>query len=324
MLIRLQNKLRGLPRDAGWHLGLNLSFINNSRGARILVYHGICSKDQLKFNTIFTKLKSFESQLRFYKKYFNVISLDDFYARRFSDERFNICLSFDDGFANNHKYVLPLLEKYELPATFFITGVSDAGYDILWNDALCLAYRYGPYKFVLRGEEFIKGKDRKYISSVSGKKLADILRSETFEAKNELITLVGSCKHEASADYWLQMTTNQIKELAASKWATIGSHSYYHNDLAKTSATSLQEDLIASKKFLENTTGKEVKALAFPYGSYSENVVEAAKQAGYAQLLATEFLFNNSADDQSLRERLTVNPFISNINQMYANIRGKY
>jgi hypothetical protein len=64
--------------------------------------------------------------------------------------------------------------------------------------------------------------------------------------------------------------------------------------------------------------------LAFPYGSYTKEVMNEAKNAGYLQLLATEFLFPNDAIDQTLRERLTINPFISNINQMHANITGNY
>jgi peptidoglycan/xylan/chitin deacetylase (PgdA/CDA1 family) len=112
--------------------------------------------------------------------------------------------------------------------------------------------------------------------------------------------------------------------LSKSKWATIGSHGYYHNDLAKIPVSSSNEEMTRSRQFLESITGKEVKALAFPYGSYTKEVTKKAKDAGYSQLLATEFLFPDDTNDTSLRERLTINPFISNINQMHANITGKY
>jgi peptidoglycan/xylan/chitin deacetylase (PgdA/CDA1 family) len=324
ILVKFRSRLRGLPRDTAWQLGLKQSFFRKARGARILVYHGICRNDHLRFNTLFIKLKTFESQLRFYKKYFNLVSLDDFYQQKFNKERFNICLTFDDGFANNYKYVLPLLEQYQVPATFFITAIRDAGYDILWNDILCIAYKYGPSKFTFRSEEFVLGKDRRYISSTTGKRLVDILRSTGFEDKAGMMELLGSFKNKAQNDYWLQLKEEEIKMLSASKLATIGSHSYYHNDLAKISITSAKEDMKQSKQFLENITGKEVKALAFPYGSYTREVVEEAKNTGYSQLLATEFLFPEDSTDATLRERLTINPFISNINQMHANITGNY
>jgi peptidoglycan/xylan/chitin deacetylase (PgdA/CDA1 family) len=322
--VRLHSWLNGLPRDIGWHLGLNQSSFRQAKGARILVYHGICRNDHLRFNTLFVKLKTFESQLRLYKNHFNLISLDDFYHQKFSNDKFNICLTFDDGFANNYKYVLPLLEQYEVPAAFFVTGIREARYDILWNDVLSVSYQCGPSKIVFKNKEFIKGKDKRYLSASTGERLVDLLRSTGFEDKVELMQVLGSIKGKAEDDYWLQMTEEQIRALSASKWNTIGSHSHYHNDLARVSDNSVNEDLKRSKDFLENITGKEIKALAFPYGSYTREVVDKAKRSGYSQLLATEFIFPEDTDDPTLRERLTINPFISNINQMHANITGNY
>jgi len=120
------------------------------------------------------------------------------------------------------------------------------------------------------------------------------------------------------------MTTGEIKELSASKWVTIGSHSYYHNDLANMTGVALKEDMIKSKQFLENITGKKINALAFPYGSYTSEVVNEAKRVGFTQLLATDFLFPDDRNNAALRERLTINPFISAMNQLYANIKGNY
>ena len=321
---QIRSKLKGLPRDTGWLLGLNQSFFRKARGARILVYHGICLNDHLRFNTLFIKLKTFESQLQLYKKYFNLVSLDDFYQQKFNNDKFNICLTFDDGFANNYKYVLPLLEQYQAPAAFFITGIRNAGYDILWNDILSLASRYGPSKIIFKNDEFVKGKDKRYISSSTNKRLVDILRSTEFEDKAQLMQILDPFKNKAANDYWLQMIEEQIRILSGSKWATIGSHGYYHNDLAKISIASAKDEIIRSKQYLEKITGKEIKALAFPYGSYTNEVVNEAKNAGYSQLLATDFLFPNDAIDPTLRERLTINPFISNINQMHANITVNY
>jgi peptidoglycan/xylan/chitin deacetylase (PgdA/CDA1 family) len=120
------------------------------------------------------------------------------------------------------------------------------------------------------------------------------------------------------------MTEEQVKELSRSKWVTIGSHGYYHNDLAEIPGNSVRNEIAKSKEFLENITGKKIKALAFPYGSYTKEVIEAAKEIGFTQLLATEFIFPDDMADTTLRERLTINPFISVINQMHANITGKY
>lgn len=321
---KVRARFHNLQRGARWQFGFDRSFISQAKGARILVYHGICRSNPFRFNTLFVTLKSFERQLRLYKKYFHIVSLDDFYQQRFSKDKFTICLSFDDGFANNYKYVLPLLEQYQVPATFFITGIRQAGYDILWNDILSIAGQYGPKKFIFQNEEFLKNASKKYISASGKKSLNDVLRSTGFESKVEMIQLFDKFKQQVEKDYWLQMTPAEIKTLSASKWITVGSHSYYHNDLAKISGAALQEDLAMSKKYLEDVTGKEVLSIAFPYGSYSKEAISKAKTAGYSQLLATEALCSDDVNETTLKERFTINPFISNINQMHANIRGNY
>lgn len=309
------NDLRGM-------LGLNDRFFKQARGARMLVYHGICEHDPTRFNSIFLTEKMFESHLQFFKENFKVVSLYDYYRQNFSYERFNVCLSFDDGFANNYKYVLPLLEKYQLPACFFITAIRDAGYDILWNDFLAVAQKKGPESWTFNGERFVKNKYGRYASQQHGKELRAILRATDFEKKAEMMRhLQQLVSFEAEKDYWLQMSTEEIRQLSLSPWATIGCHGYYHNDLAVLQEEAVKEELNRSKTFLEQVIDKPVNALAFPYGSYTKQVVDEAKRAGFTQLLAADLL---DFMDTCLRERFTVNPYISLTNQMMSIVNGRY
>src|SRR4051812_45916743 len=85
--------------------GLNENFFRQVRGNRIVTYHGICLKDHLKFNSIFLRRQTFEQHLQFYQKYFHVVSLHDYFNRNFNEGKFNICITFDDGYYNNYKYV---------------------------------------------------------------------------------------------------------------------------------------------------------------------------------------------------------------------------
>jgi peptidoglycan/xylan/chitin deacetylase (PgdA/CDA1 family) len=323
-MMKLRRNLNGLRRETSWQLGLSRSCFQHAQGSRILVYHGICENHHLKYNTLFIKRKTFETQLRFYKKYFNIVSLGNYYDRQFDDKKFTICLTFDDGFANNYKYVLPLLEQYQVPATFFIPGIRHAGYDILWNDVLAIARKFGPARISFEKRFFYKDRHGKYRSSDTGMLLADLLRSATFESKKQMMHMLEHLKQKAHEDYWLQMTEDQIKTLADSKWATIGSHGYYHNDLSRVPAAEARNELLKSKQFLETITGKEISAFAFPYGAYTREVVQEARNAGYKQVLTTGSLFAGDEKDRTLKERFTVNPFISVINQMHANISGKY
>ena len=293
-----------------------------------MIYHGICMHDHTRFNPIFLTKQVFEAHLVLYKKHCNVVSLDDYYAQNFSRDKFNICITFDDGFANNYKYALPLLEKYQLPATFFITGIRDAGYDILWNDFLGIVSKYGPESIIYKGEQYHKGQYDKYISAANGISLVEQLRSAGFTEKAEMMDalypMVPFKNNLAERDYWLQMTTNEIRKLAASPLVNIGAHGYYHNDLARISTKDVATELTASKNFLEKLIQKPVNSLAFPYGTYNKSAIEVAKETGYTQLLLMDFQSPEDQHDHTLRERFTVNPFITPINQMHATITRRY
>ena len=325
---RSAQKIRHTGRDMSYLLGINKHFFNNARGSRILIYHGVCLNEHTKFNPIFLTLKTFEEHLKLYKKHCHVVSLDDFYAQNFNNDKFNICLTFDDGFANNYKYVKPLLEKYQLPATFFITAIRDAGYDILWNDFLGIISKYGPETIRYKDQSYYKGQHDKYISVDDGITLVEKLRSADFAEKAEMMQLLYSVvdfkENKADEDYWLQMTEYEIRRLSRSALITIGAHGYYHNDLARIDADKARCELVKSKQYLEDITGKKINSFAFPYGAYNQPLIDEAKKAGYKQILAMDFLHDEDKSEASMRERFTVNPFISPVNQLYATITRRY
>jgi peptidoglycan/xylan/chitin deacetylase (PgdA/CDA1 family) len=308
--------------------GLNSKFYERVAGCRILIYHGVCLRNHTRFNPIFLKLATFENHLKFFKQYFNVVSLEDYYQEKFSNKKFNVCLTFDDGFANNYKYVLPLLIKYQMPGTFFLTAIRAAGYDILWNDFLGIVSKYGPKVIDFENEIYYKGQYNKYISKNDGVTLVEKMRSAGFAEKagmmERLYPLYPFRTKAISEDYWLQMNSAQIRELAVHPLVTVGAHSCYHNDLSRIDLESADKELKLSKKYLEGIVQKAVTSFAFPYGTYTPAVVETAKRTGYSQLLAMDFLYPDDHNDQAMRERFTVNPFISTANQMVANINRKY
>src|ERR1700741_1958348 len=98
---KLSRKIIHLQRDIAGKLGMYNTFFRSARGSRILIYHGVCRENATRFNSLFVTEKIFEEHLQFYKKYFHTVSLEDFYQKKFVKNKFNICLTFDDGFANN-------------------------------------------------------------------------------------------------------------------------------------------------------------------------------------------------------------------------------
>lgn len=60
-----------------------------------------------------------------------------------------------------------------------------------------------------------------------------------------------------------------------------GSHGASHKSLTRLSAGHRREELIRSKRTLEDLTGTRVTMLAYPYGQASDAVVEDARSVGY-------------------------------------------
>src|SRR5581483_646222 len=213
------------------------------------------------------------------------------------------------------------------PATFFITAIREAGYDILWNDFLGIIGKYGPNELLFKGMRFTKGRFNRYVSE-NEMSLTEMLRSEGFDAKAEMMKLLYPLfpfrERHVDADYWLQLTEDQVRELSQSPFVNIGSHGYFHNDLSKLPVKGAMSEMLRSKQFLENIVNKPISSFAFPYGTYTRETVTEAKKANYKQLLAMDFRFKKDHEDTAMRERFTVNPFISPANQMHATITRSY
>lgn len=101
-------------------------------GIPVLGYHGIVS-DKLKktkyANDIYyMSEKRFEAQLRYLVKHkYITLSMQEFndYMNgklKLAKDRKYVVLTFDDGLANYHQKVIPLLKKYHLKATSFVIG----------------------------------------------------------------------------------------------------------------------------------------------------------------------------------------------------------
>jgi len=73
----------------------------------------------------------------------------------------------------------------------------------------------------------------------------------------------------------------------------IGSHTNTHPDLTKLPERDAREEIMASRKRLEDTFGVAVNHFAYPLGACNERLVGIVRESGYATAVTTEFGVND-------------------------------
>jgi len=80
----------------------------------------------------------------------------------------------------------------------------------------------------------------------------------------------------------------------------IGSHLCHHVHLPKLSLSDMEVELAESKRILEHELGKEIYSVAYPFGSYNDDVLAVAKKVGYQYGVTTKKGNNLAANDLEL------------------------
>lgn len=89
------------------------------------------------------------------------------------------------------------------------------------------------------------------------------------------------------------MSIDQLKELSAAGWE-VGSHSMTHVDLTQTG--ELEWELVQSKANLENKLGVNVETFAYPFGSFSAEIINEVSKIYSAGVGLGVFLEQRPSD----------------------------
>lgn len=267
----------------------------------IIMYHGIDKTENMSFNRRFFSDTNFAKHLKYYKKHYNVISLADFFENKnIEKDKVNIAITFDDGYLNNFKYALPLLEQYSLPATFFITGLNNNNTNILWADLVEIcSYYMNESKITFDGQIFHKDSENKFSELIKYIKLNPISDKPLFEdLKTKLIKSSNvDLNNKDLLDYYELVNPEDIKSIGKSKYITIGSHGFYHNNLGNIKTSSAIKEITESKKYLESLIQYEVNSIGYPDGSYTKQLRNEALKLGFKYQCAVDY---KCEDDRSL------------------------
>ena len=106
----------------------------------ILLYHGVSDvsdKGICNMNKKHIDVKVFYSQMKYLRSNCNLISMDEVIYYKNLNQKFpsnSVVITFDDGFKNNHNIAAPILDKFNIPATFYVcSGMIDSN-KLFWTD----------------------------------------------------------------------------------------------------------------------------------------------------------------------------------------------
>ncbi len=290
-----------------------LRFLNNIFGKRltIVTYHRITHKDigeiESSLPFLFTTLKSFNEHLNFFLKKYRIISFNKL-AEYLENDRLpwnSLIITFDDGYEDNH-YAYELLKKMNIPATFFlVTGKIGKNEDKpLWWDRV-----YYFFKFFEMQSEKIKIVEtnneliilfQKYRNNIS--KLFQILNNVPTEHVEEILDNFQSLYKIDNANLVKDnrfLSWNQILEM--SHYVDFGSHSCRHQNLTVIGEDIVKNEIIESKKIIEERTNKKAVAFSYPMGKKNNKTKEIVKNAGYIFAVTTRRGINKLKDRYSLK-----------------------
>jgi peptidoglycan/xylan/chitin deacetylase (PgdA/CDA1 family) len=200
-----------------------------------------------------------------------------------------ICITFDDGYANNCTVALPILAARRVPATVFVAPGFLNG-KRMFNDTILETIRRAPEAIDLTPEgltpvDFSQGATRLQIWEKLVGKLKYLEPVERLRRVEALAERLG-----VTLPTDLMMTDDQVRTLHRSG-IEIGAHTMTHPILTRVDAETALREMSDSRRRLEEITGAPVRSFAYPNGrpkqDYDHKHVGLAREAGFDLALTT-------------------------------------
>lgn len=202
-----------------------------------------------------------------------------------------VCITFDDGYRSVHDLALPILRKFGLPATVFVTsGFVGADAGNMWNDRIIHAVQSLPQGSLdlsglgLESYSLDSLEARKQTAlrlTEAGKYLPPMERDRLVERLDRM----SGMHHDA-----LMLTPDMLTALQRSG-VEIGAHTISHPILTSLDDDSARAEIVNGKRQLEALVGKPVRLFAYPNGKvgqdYDARHVEMVRQAGFFAAFTT-------------------------------------
>jgi len=281
-------------------------------GGIILLYHRVgelASDPQL----LTVRPQHFAEHLEIVKKKCSPVSLKELVGglkhRRLPEHP--VVITFDDGYADNLVNAKPLLQRYGVPATVFVTaGYVGSSREFWWDEIerLILAPAFLPETLQLdglNGRSLIWELGKEDPHQADGyqswnvqlsenttprhtlyRSLCELLRPLPEQSRVDILEYIQKWAGVGSAgrSSHLPLTSDELTRLDQGGLVEIGAHTCTHALLSSLSKAEQKEEVQYSKKLLEEILGHAVSSFAYPFGGrvdYNAETIEVVRQAGF-------------------------------------------
>jgi peptidoglycan/xylan/chitin deacetylase (PgdA/CDA1 family) len=199
-----------------------------------------------------------------------------------------VALTFDDGYRDNLEVAVPVLERLELPATFFLVPGFLSEQVYAWWEVLAwaLSSRTRDVGFWEGGPLIVDG----VTDASSLVRVAERLKRQPRHSMLEALEDLTSRLAPTGSPGDLFLDWEGARELVR-RGFDVGSHTMCHTVLSAESAEDQRRELTESRRQLETELCTSVTILAYPngmVGDYAAPTFSLAQAAGYAYALTTQ------------------------------------
>ncbi len=291
----------------------------NRRRPAILIYHGLVA-DRSSHEWTQVPRDDFAGQMKYLKEKFTPVSLERLVNMLETGDiaPHTVAVTFDDGYKSNLDLALPVLKKYDIPATIFVSSgfvLAETGErSFLWPDwvtMIFLSHRKGSLDLTGIGAgryEFSSTSDRYRARD----QLVEQLKSIP-DRKRRTIMQILTATFREQIDFrdftrYLPLSPAEVRCLADEELISIGAHSRSHSILSRVDDDDLEAEIIGCKKDLEDMTDTEITQFAYPNGRRCDIDRRAVRivSGHYRAAVMTESGLVRAGDNKYLLRRIGI------------------
>ena len=285
----------------------------------ILYYHRVCEPGSAPLPDLAVNSRIFEHQLEFLKEEFRLLSLDaaveGLVNGKTASSR-DVALTFDDGYRDNYTCAYPILKKYGVPATIFVTtGFIESKREFWWDRLASLLERARGVTLDWESlpSDIFPRKVAHLLRRVAAGKVSlsavtNCLKAQGARRVDQVIAYlqeaVGPVPPSLPAEF---LSWKEIREMAGNG-ISFGSHSHSHTVLTALGDEAVVRELRVSKTIIRDQIGKEPTGFAYPDGWFDERTRRLVMAAGYHYAVQTHRAVpRHCLDAYSIPRRMVAN-----------------